>query len=279
MLASAIILFRESIEIAMILGVVLVATRGLPGRGPWIAGGVLAGLAGAGLIALFAEAISASLEGMGQEYFNAAILFTAALFIGWTAVWIRKHARHMSAHFRQVGAEVKAGALPLYTLSVIVGLALLREGAEIVLFVYGMSLSGQTTASIVSGCAIGLAAGTVCGLMLYYGLLKIPARYVLRVTSGLLVLLVAGLAAQGVNYLSSAGLFSSLSATVWDSSWLLSDESLLGQTLHSLIGYSAQPTQIQLMTYLASLFLLLGCIARVEARANAKPLVTSAQAR
>lgn len=277
MLASAIILFREAIEIAMILGIILVATRGLPGRGIWIAGGVLAGVAGAGLIAVFAEAIASSLEGMGQEYFNAAILFTAALFIGWTAIWIRKNARQMSAHFRQIGAEVSAGKLPLYTLSIIVGLAMLREGAEIVLFIYGMSLSGQTTASIVSGCVIGLTAGTCCGLLLYYGLLKIPARYMLRVTSGLLILLVAGLAAQGANYLSAAGMFSDFSATVWDSSWLLSDSSVLGKTLHSLIGYSAQPTQIQLAVYLGSLLVLMGLIWRIEARAKA--LVTSPQPR
>src|SRR5262245_23207004 len=97
MLSTAIIIFREMLEIAMILGVVLAATRGMAGRGLWVAGGFTAGCAGAGLVAAFVETISAALSGMGQEIFNASILLIAALFIGWTALWVRKNARTMTS--------------------------------------------------------------------------------------------------------------------------------------------------------------------------------------
>lgn len=265
MLSTAIIIFRETLEIAMIMGVVLAATRGLPGRMAWIAGGFMAGSMGAGLVAVFAQTIAASLAGLGQEFFNAGILFTAALFIGWTAVWIRKNARMVTAHLKQVGQDVREGKLPFYSLAAIIGLSMLREGSEIVLFIYGMALSGQSGASIVMGSGIGVLLGLVVGTLFYYGLLKIPARYTLSVTSWLLMLLVAGLASQGVGYLSAAGYFSGLSHHLWDSSWLLAEDSIVGKSLHSLIGYTARPTEIQGIVYLATLlglFFAIGIISR-----------------
>lgn len=261
MLSTAIIVFRETLEIAMIIGIVLLATRGLKRRATWIFAGLGFGMAGAGLIAVFAQSLSASLEGTGQEIFNAGILFSAALVIGWTVVWMQKHARHMTTHFKHVGHDVMTGKLPHYSLTVIVGLAMLREGAEIVLFTYGMVLSGQPLASVALGTVSGLGLGAGVGVLLYYGMLKIPARHALRVTSWLLILLVAGLSAQGAHFLSAAGYFAPYSNAVWDTSWLLSERSITGKALHSLIGYSEQPTAIQLIFYAGTLCLLVGILA------------------
>lgn len=256
MLSTTIVIFREALEIAMIVGIVLAATRGLAGRMKWIVGGFALGALGAGVVAMFTEAISNAAEGMGQEFFNAMILFSAALVIGWTAVWMRKHAREMTAQLRNVGKDVTEGSIPLYSLSIIIGLAILREGAEIVLFTYGMLASGQAVGSIILGSTIGVILGTAAGVALYFGLIKLSAKYMLRVTSWLLVLLVAGLASQGTGYLISAGYFADWSATVWDSSWLLSNSSVMGSALHGLIGYNATPSQVEVFTYVATLLFL-----------------------
>ncbi len=256
MLSTALIVFREVLEIAMILGIVLSATRGLSGRAWWVGGGLLAGLAGSGLVAVFANRISQAANGMGQELFNAGILFTAALLIGWTVVWMQGHARQMSAQLKKVGQDVVSGALPHYSLSIIVGLAMLRECSEIVLFIYGMAVSGEPAANIASGTAGGLVMGALTGVLLYYGMLKIPARHALKITSWILMLLVAGLAAQGANFLSAAGYFSSFRETMWDSSWLLSEKGIMGRILHTLVGYSAHPTAIQLIFYTGTFALL-----------------------
>jgi high-affinity iron transporter len=264
MLSTAIIIFREILEIAMILGVVLAATQGLPGRAVWIAAGFLSGLLGAGLVAIFAEAISKAASGMGQEFFNAMVLFTATLVIGWTAIWVRVHAREMVMHFRIVGKDVTTGKLPGLSLSVVIGLALLREGSEIVLFIYGMVLSGQTVISIITGSAIGIVLGSIAGLMLYFGLIKLSARYMLKVTGWLLILLVAGLSSQGANYLSAAGYFEQLSTPLWNTSWLLSEDGVMGKALHSLIGYSARPTAIQLIFYVTTLVGILSITAYLD---------------
>jgi high-affinity iron transporter len=221
---------------------------------------MLAGAAGAGLVALFAQAISDAADGMGQELFNAGILFTAAGLIGWTVVWMQKHAREMAMQMKQVGQNVLAGEMPCISLSVIVGLACLREASEIVLFTYGMLVSGQAVATVLSGALLGLSIGTAAGVALYYGLLKIPARYALKVTSWMLMLLVAGLAAQGANFLVAAGYFAEWSDILWDSSWLLPEDGVVGQVLHTLVGYSAQPSAIQLVFYAATLGALVGLV-------------------
>ena len=276
MLSTAIIIFRETLEIAMILGVVLAATQELRHRTRWIVMGLLAGGCGAGLIALFAESISASLEGVGQEIFNAAVLFAAATMIGCTVLWMRGHARAMGKHLKDVGQEVTAGKMPLYSLALITGLAMLREGSEIVLFVYSMLLSGQNHFSIIFGCITGLLAGVIVGTLMYYGLLKIPARHALKVTSWLLILLVAGLAAQGANFLSAAGYFSHFTNVLWDSSAYLSEDGILGKTLHTLVGYSARPTSIQLIFYIGTLAALVATMSVIDHAHRIVPVVATA---
>jgi high-affinity iron transporter len=273
MFSTAIVIFREILEIVLIVGAVLAATRGLAGRINWIVGGVAGGLAGSALVAIFAQTISNAASGIGQELFNAAILFTAAFVIGWTVLWMRKHARDMKAHLTKVGQDVTEGKLPLYSLSLIIGLAILREGAEIVLFIYGMLLSGQNVASIIAGSLSGIGLGLAVGIMLYLGLLSISAKYIFKVTSWLLILLVAGLTSQAVGYLSSAGYFADFSTPVWNSSWLLSDESVIGKALHSLIGYTAQPSMIQLLFYVTTLAGMLLIIAFMDRASEKKDMV------
>jgi high-affinity iron transporter len=264
MLSTAIVVFREILEMALILGIILAATRGLAGRMLWITGGFAGGAAGAGLVAFFTETISNLASGLGQELMNAFILFTASVVIGWTALWMRKHFRSMTSHIKKAAQDVVHGDLPLYSLSFVVGLAVLREGSEIVLFVYGMALSGQGALSIAAGSLIGALSGMMAGVMLYFGLLKMSAKYMFKVTNILLILLVAGLSAQGAVFLSAAGYFDGYSAPMWDSSWLVSDASIAGKALHGLIGYSAHPTLIQGIFYVATLTGLFGLIAWMD---------------
>lgn len=262
--AVTLVVFREVLEIAIILGVVLAATQGLVGRGKWIGLGFAVGIAGAGCVAMFASSISSLADGMGQEFFNAIILFSAAIVIGWTAIWMRTHAREMVAHMKQVGKDVTDGKLPGVTLSIVIGLAILREGAEIVLFLYSALLSGKETSVIAMGGAMGLALGAVTGALLYVGLVKLSTRHMLKVTGWLLILLVAGLSAQGAGYLTAAGYFENWSQPMWNTAWLLTEKSAVGAVLHTLIGYMEEPTQVQVAFYVASLAFMIGCIMLTE---------------
>jgi high-affinity iron transporter len=253
MLGALIIVFREVLEAGLIIGIVMAATRGVPGRGRWIVFGIVGGIAGAAVVAAFAGVISEAFQGSGQELFNATVLGVAVVMLMWHNAWMARHGREIAAEMRDIGAAVSEGARPLTALAVVVGLAVLREGSEVVLFLYGIFASGTSGMSLLAGGLLGVQAGAIFTLLTYGGLLAVPTRYIFSVTTWLIALLAAGLAAQSVQFLNNGGFFLVLGNTVWDTSWLLSDGSLLGRLLHTLIGYTERPTELQLVVYLGTL--------------------------
>ena len=259
MLATAIIVFREVLEAALIVGIVMAATQGVPNRGFWVGSGIVCGALGAMIVAGFAETLAAAMAGIGQEVFNAGILFAAVLMLGWHNIWMRRHSSELAGAANRLGAAVRAGAQPLWALAFAVGLAVLREGSEVVLFLYGIAAAGQDGAAAMAlGGLLGLTAGVAAGAAIYFGLVHIPMRHLFSVTSWLILLLAAGMASQGAAFLMQADLLPSLGQTLWDSSFLLSEQSLTGRVLHTLIGYTAQPAGIQLVFYLATLLIIAG---------------------
>ena len=253
MLGALIIVFREVIEAGLIVGIVMAATRDVAGRGRWITIGVVGGVLGASIVAMFAGAISDAFQGSGQELFNASVLGIAVLMLMWHNAWMARHGREIADEMRRVGTAVSEGAKPLTALAVVVGLAVLREGSEVVLFLYGILASGTTVSATLLGGVLGIVAGAAFTALTYFGLLAIPNRYIFSVTSWLIALLAAGMAAQSVHFLNSAGLVQALDKTVWDTSWMLSEGSIFGRMLHALIGYTERPTQMQLLVYILTL--------------------------
>jgi high-affinity iron transporter len=253
-LAALIIVFREVFEAGLIIGIVLAVTGSVPHRNRWIVGGVLAGALAACVVAAFAGALSQLFAGMGQELFNAAILSVAVMMLTWHNVWMARHGREMAGEMRAVGQAVADGSKSLLALAVVVGVAVLREGSEVALFLYGIIASdGGSALSLAIGGIIGLALGAAVCLLTYFGLMRIPPRALFAPTTVLITLLAAGMAAQAVAFLERANWLTSLDTVVWDSGWLLSDKSIAGRAMHTLIGYTDQPTEMQLLVYVAIL--------------------------
>jgi high-affinity iron transporter len=252
MLAALIIVFREVFEAGLIVGIVLAVTGGVARRNRWIGGGVLAGALVACLVAAFAGALSQLFAGMGQELFNAAILGVAVAMLTWHNVWMAHHGREIAGEMRAVGQAVAEGSKSLLALAVVVGVAVLREGSEVALFLYGVVASdGGSALSLATGGLIGLALGAAVCLLTYFGLMRIPPRALFATTTVLITLLAAGMAAQAVAFLERAGWLNSLDTVVWDSGGLLPEKSIAGRALHTLVGYTDQPTEMQLVVYAA----------------------------
>jgi high-affinity iron transporter len=257
-LPSLLIVFREVFEAGLIIGIVMAVTSSVPGRGLWVAGGVAAGVLGACIVALFTGGLSELFGGSGQELFNAGILGFAVLMLGWHNIWMARHGREMAAEMRAAGEAVATGAKSLAALAVVVMIAVLREGSEVVLFLYGVAAAqGGGDLGMVAGGAAGLVLGALVCLLTYLGLITIPARYLFAVTSTLIALLAAGMAAQAIAFLQQANILTAFDETVWNTSWILSDSSLLGRALHTLIGYVDRPTAMQLIAYAATLAVIL----------------------
>jgi high-affinity iron transporter len=253
-LASLLIVFREVFEAGLIVGIVMAVTSGVAGRGLWIAGGVVAGVLGACLVALFTGGLSELFGGSGQEVFNAGILSFAVIMLTWHNVWMARHGRELAAELQAAGEAVVAGSKSLLALAIVVAIAVLREGSEVVLFLYGVAAAqGGASWGMVAGGFVGLILGSLVCLLTYLGLITIPTRYLFGVTSTLIAFLAAGLAAQAIAFLQQADILTALDQTVWDTSWILSDSSYLGRALRTLIGYVDQPTAMQLIVYAATL--------------------------
>jgi high-affinity iron transporter len=269
MLATAIVVFREVLEAALVVGIVLAASRGVPRRGAWVTGGVAAGVLGASIVAACAEVIADAVNGIGQELFNATILFIAVAMLGWHNIWMNRHGRELASAAASLGKAVVGGSRPLYALGLVVGIAVLREGSEVVLFLYGIAVaSGAGALSMLAGGIFGLIGGVAVGSLIYFGLLAIPLKRLFAVTSWLILLLAAGMASQGAAFLMQASLLPSLGNDLWDTSSILGERSMLGTLLHVLIGYSAQPAGIQVIFYLATI-LIIGSLMRLTGRGPA----------
>lgn len=273
MLAALIVVFREVIEAGIIVGIVMAATRSVPRRGSWIAAGIFAGLIGACLVAVFVGKITEAFEGVGQELFNAAILGIAVVMLTWHNVWMASHGRELASEAKALGQSVAAGSRTLLALAIVCGVAVLREGSEVVLFLYSILVSDSgSSVNVFLGGLLGLALGAAVSALTYFGLLKIPGRHLFAVTTWMITLLAAGLAAQAVSFLNQADVLTALSNTMWDSSGILSDKSLPGRVLHTLIGYTDQPTGMQVVVYLAVLiltFLLMRVVSPPQVAAQA----------
>jgi high-affinity iron transporter len=270
-LPSLIIVFREVFEAGLIIGIVMAVTAGVDRRGRWVAGGVAAGVLGACVVAVFTSGISQLFQGSGQELFNASILGFAVVMLGWHNVWMSRHGRELAMEMRAAGEAVVEGSKSLAALAVVVMIAVLREGSEVVLFLYGVAAAqGGANSGMLVGAIIGLVLGAAVCFLNYRGLETIPTRYLFAVTSTLIALLAAGMAAQAIAFLEQADVLTALDQTVWDTSWILRDGSFVGRALHTLIGYVDQPTAMQVIVYAATLAII-ALLMRVFALPHAKP--------
>ena len=261
MFGTSLIVFREVLEAAMIIGIIAAATQGIPTRGRWLVGGTLLGLAGSALVAASIEVIAQFADGVGQEVFNASILGVAVLMLAWHSIWMASRGREIAAEARLIGSAIRGGQRNLSMLLVVIAIAVLREGAETVLFLYGVAVSGSSTFwEMTTGGALGLAGGVAVGVTLYLGLLRIPVRWFFTVISALVLLLAAGMAAQAARFLVQADLLPSLKSPLWDVSGVLPNESAVGAVLHGLVGYDAHPAGIQVVFYVTVAVVIAACM-------------------
>ena len=159
--------------------------------------------------------------------FTAAILCFAVVMLSWHILWMSRHAAAMSAELREVGHAVRLGQRSLAALGAVVAVAVMREGSEVVLFLYGIVAATHTDpVSLATGGVAGLALAAALSWLLYRGLVIIPLRRLFGVTNWLIALLAAGMAGQAAAILHSAELLPGWGEQLWNTSFIVSDDSL-----------------------------------------------------
>jgi len=257
MTSALIIVFREMLEMALVLGVLFAATKGMRTGRHWINIGIVIGVIGAMLFALFMERIESAASGDGEFLFNAVVLAIASLLIAWTVMWMSKHGRDLSGKMRRVGQSVADGSAPRTALAVVAAAAVMREGGEAVFFLYGTAQTvPEDGTSMLFGAALGMLLGILTAYVVYRGLVRVPLHRLFAVVGWLLILIAAGMASQSVANLVMIDMLPSLVDPMWDTSAWLSESSMFGEVLHVMIGYSDQPSGMQMLVFTIALTIM-----------------------
>ena len=249
--ATFVVTLREGFEAALLLGIVYayLAQTDLRRYHSWVTTGAVLGLAASIVLGVVVSFISGPLLDVGPDLIAAAVMLLAVMLLTWHAWWMQQHARAMSGQVhRQIDEARATGRLSV--LAMIAFTAVFREGAETVLFLWGlmtqMSIGG--VGGLV-GATGGVATATVLGWLVFRGGRRIPIRRFFAVTTVLLVLVAAGLFASALARLDGLGYLPS-TQTLWDTSWLLEDGSGVGGFFAGLLGYRARPTLLEALGWL-----------------------------
>ena len=245
LLSSVIIILREVLEAALLISVLLVLTQSLDKSFRWVLWALLAGFISAAVYGMNIDVISEWFDGVGQEVVNALMqvgIFTLIAISMWLLV-------------RQLHVRESSHLLALVMI-LTVALVVTREGAEVMIYLYGFMRGSEQLASVLLGAGIGASIGISAGALFYYILRNLSKRRTVGISIAVLILVGAGMASQAAQLLIQADWLPA-QLPLWDSSGWISEASVTGQLLYALAGYEATPTAIQAGIYFGGLVILI----------------------
>jgi len=279
MLATLVIFLREGVEASMIIAILLAYLNRIGRREHFR--DVFVGV-GAALLLATAGGLAAyltirSYDGSRvQTIFETVTYLVAATVLTYMTFWMRKHARSLSKELR-ARTDAALDGRARWGLGLLAFQAVGREGLETVVFTLAIVFS-TSTAGALSGAVIGLAGSLGIAFVIYRLGHKLNLARFFTVIGVLLMVFAAGLLADAVENLQQLGWLPVLDAPMWDSARLLSEDSAIGDVLHSFFGYSDAPTPLQVLIYAGYLTVVvlvyLGVRARLAARAHGTQAAT-----
>lgn len=250
MIAALVLAFREGLEAALILGIVLSILRRVGRRDQermvWFGAGLAALLSLAAGVGLYTLGIS--FEGRAEEIFEGVAMLFAAAVLTWMIFWMERQGRNMQAELEQDVQRATTGG-GKWAICSLAFLAVLREGIELALFLTAASFTATAAATVVGGL-LGLAAAVVAGCLIFATTARLNVRAFFQVTSILLIFFAAGLVAHGIHELNEAGWIPAVVEHVWDMNPILDENSATGQILKALFGYNGNPSLTEVVAYI-----------------------------
>ena len=279
--ATFVVVLREGFEAALLLGIVYayLAQLGHSESRRWVTlGGALALVASVAM-GVAVSFLSGPLADFGPDVIAVGVIFVAVALLTWHGWWMGRHARELRGEVQRRIDEAHA-TQRLWMVGLIAFTGVFREGAETVLFLWGLmtQLEDVTGWTALAGGAAGLAGAGILGWLVFQGGRRLSIRRFFTATSVLLLFLAAGLFSAGVGRLQGLSVLPGGDA-LWNTSWLLDDHGPLGGFLAGLIGYRARPSALEVAAYglyivAAGLLFFPGLIQR-RARGAARPVEIS----
>jgi high-affinity iron transporter len=256
MVAALLIAFREGLEAALIVGIVLGYLKRMGYRRQ---AAVWWGVASAVTVSVVAgvalQALGVAFQGRGEELFEGITMLLAAGVLTWMIFWMQRQGRSIRAELEaDVRQAVTSGSR--WALFALAFVAVVREGIETALFLTAAAFSATPAQTLIGG-GLGLALAVAVGWLLFVVSVRLDMRAFFRVTSVLLILFAAGLVAHGVHELQEAGVWPVVVEHVWDINPILDENSALGSILKALFGYNGNPSLLEVVSYVAY-YLIIG---------------------
>lgn len=257
MLPTFLVVLREAFEAALVLGIVYTYLQkiGRPQHYRYVTAGAVLGVLASIGIGVAVSYLSGPLLDLGPDLVSAGVLFLSVGVLTWMLVWMRRHARAIRGDVQRRIDEAESRS-QLWVIATVAFAGVFREGAETVLFVWGLiaqATTGTGWSSVIGG-VLGVAVAAVLAFAIFTGSKAVSLPTFFTVTSVLLLVLAAGLLSAGVGRLQGLGLLP-LTGELWDTSSILDERSLLGVLLSGLAGYRARPTSLEVAAWV--LYLLL----------------------
>jgi high-affinity iron transporter len=249
--ATFVITLREAFEASLLLGIIYSCLDRVGARASfhWVTLGAVLGLAASLAMGLGVSLLSGPLIDLGPDLVGAAIMFLAVVLLTWHAWWMRQHARTIKGDVEQHVSTAHASQR-IWVVGLIAFTGVFREGAETVLFLWGLMVEATSAAGWgnVAGGLAGVTVAAGLGWAVFRGGQRVSLPRFFAWTTALILLLAAGLFSTGVGRLEGLGLLP-MTDPVWDTSWLLSDKSVVGSFLTGLVGYRARPSLFEVLAY------------------------------
>ena len=279
--ATFLITLREAFEASLLLGLVYTYLDKIGARENfrWVTLGSALGLAASVAMGVAVGFLSGPLLDLGPDLIGAGVIFLAVVLLTWHAWWMQQHARGIRGEIQQRIDQAHV-TQRLWIVGLIAFTGVFREGAETVLFLWGIMAQATSAAGwgSVAGGVAGIATAAALGWAIFYGGKSVSLPRFFAITTALILLLAAGLFSTGLGRLQGLGVLP-MTVTLWDTSGFLSDGSVVGSFLGGLVGYRARPSLLEVAGYAAYLlgagFLVLaGSFRPAPARAAAGEPVT-----
>lgn len=263
MLQSFLLSLREGLEAALIIGIVIGVLHKIqrPDLKPVVWGGAVCAIILSIATAVLLKKLGAEFEGTAEEIFEGVAMLLAAGILTWMIFWMRSHAdtlkSDLEANVHQ--ATLRSGMGAIFILAF---LSVAREGLELVLFLVAAQMTSDGLQTLL-GALIGLGTAILIGWIIFATTRSLSLKRFFQVTNVLLILFAAGLVAHGIHEFNEAGIIPPIIDNVWDTNYILDENSLQGQVLKTLFGYNGNPSLTEVLAYLSYFLLIWLGIAKI----------------
>jgi high-affinity iron transporter len=248
--ATFVVTLREAFEAALLLGIVYTYLDKIGARAQahYVTIGGALGLLASVAMGVALTYLSGPLLDIGPDLVATVVIFGAVALLTWHGWWMRRHASAVRGDIERRLEEARANRR-LWIVGLIAFTGVFREGAETVLFLWGLLAEASSGSAGLAGGALGVAVAAVLGWLIFHGGRRISLRLFFAFTSAVLLLVAAGLFSTGLGKLQGFGLLPG-GDPLWDTSSVLSDQGVVGGMLGGIVGYRARPSAIEFAGWL-----------------------------